>query len=79
MNVTLPPQLRKFVEREIKKGRFENASDAVADGVRLLEMRDQVAASPGVNWAVLGSMNGGDIEAMAFLVLMQAAKSAQRM
>jgi hypothetical protein len=29
------------------------------------------------NWAVLGSMNGADIEAMAFLVLMQAAKSAQ--
>lgn len=29
------------------------------------------------NWAVLGSMPAGDIEAMAFLVLMQAAKSAQ--
>jgi hypothetical protein len=30
-----------------------------------------------MNWAVLGSMNGGDIEALAFLVLMAAAKSAQ--
>ena len=29
------------------------------------------------NWAVLGSMNGADVEAIAFLVLMQAAKSAQ--
>jgi len=29
------------------------------------------------NWAVLGSMNGADIEAICFLVLMQAAKSAQ--
>src|SRR5687767_2076780 len=28
-------------------------------------------------WAVLGSMNGQDVEAMCFLVLMQAAKSAQ--
>ncbi len=28
-------------------------------------------------WSVLGSMNGQDIEAIAFLVLMQAAKSAQ--
>lgn len=29
------------------------------------------------NWAVLGNINSGDIEAMCFLVLMQAAKSAQ--
>ena len=28
-------------------------------------------------WAVLGNMNGQDIEALCFLVLMQAAKSAQ--
>ena len=28
-------------------------------------------------YAVLGAMNGADIEAIAFLVLMQAAKSAQ--
>jgi hypothetical protein len=28
-------------------------------------------------WAVLGSMNGQDIEALCFLVLMQAAKTAQ--
>ena len=77
MNVTLPAQLRQFVDREIKKGRFENASDAVADGLRLLEMRDQVAASPAMHWAILGSMGGGDIMAMAFLVMMEAAKSAR--
>jgi hypothetical protein len=29
------------------------------------------------NFAVLGSLNGADIEALAFLVLMAAAKSAQ--
>jgi hypothetical protein len=29
------------------------------------------------NWAVLGCLNGGDIEALAFLVLMEASKSAQ--
>ncbi|MBC7873133.1 MAG: hypothetical protein H7Y01_04000 [Ferruginibacter sp.] len=29
------------------------------------------------NWAILGSMPEGDIEALCFLVLMQAAKSAQ--
>ncbi|WP_199553601.1 hypothetical protein [Sandaracinobacteroides hominis] len=34
-------------------------------------------ARPGGSWAVLGSMPDGDIEALAFLVLMQASKSAQ--
>jgi hypothetical protein len=29
------------------------------------------------SYAILGSMNGQDIEAIAFLMLMQAAKSAQ--
>jgi uncharacterized protein YciI len=29
------------------------------------------------NWAVLGNMQGADIEALCFLVLMEAAKSAQ--
>lgn len=29
------------------------------------------------NWAVLGSLNNADIEALCFLVLMQASKSAQ--
>ena len=31
----------------------------------------------GVRWANLGAMNGPDIEAMCFLILMQAAKFAQ--
>jgi hypothetical protein len=30
------------------------------------------------SYALLGSMNGQDIEAIAFLMLMQAAKSAQK-
>ena len=77
MNVTLPPQLRQFVDREIKKGRFENASDAVADGLRLLQMRDHVAAGPAMNWALLGGMGDEDIMAMAFIVMMEAAKSAR--
>jgi hypothetical protein len=32
---------------------------------------------PSSSWAVLGAMNGQDIEAIAFLVVMQAAKAAQ--
>jgi len=36
-----------------------------------------VAKTQATQWAVLGGMNGADIEALAFLVLMQATKSAQ--
>lgn len=35
------------------------------------------SAQEDASWAILGSMNGQDIEALAFLVLMQAAKSAR--
>jgi putative addiction module CopG family antidote len=77
MNVALTPQLKQFIEREIKAGRFENASDAICDGLRLLEQRDAVAASLRPDFAVLGSMDGSDIMAMAFIVMMEAAKSAQ--
>ena len=30
-----------------------------------------------ISWAVLGNLNSGDIEALCFLVMMQASKSAQ--
>ncbi len=77
MNVTLTPQLKQFIERQIKAGRFENASDAICDGLRLLEQRDHVAASLSPDFAVLRSMDGSDIMTVAFIVMMEAAKSAR--
>lgn len=77
MNVTLTPQLKQFVERQIKAGRFENTSDAICDALRLLEQRDHVAASLTSNFAVLGAMGGDDIMAMVFIVMMEAVKSAR--
>ena len=47
----------------------------ICEGLRLLEVRDRDGAN--VDYSVLGSLGGEDIEAVAFLVLMQAAKSAQ--
>ena len=41
-----------------------------------LQARLEKPRKPG-GWAILGSMPEGDIQAMAFLVLMQASKSAQ--
>lgn len=48
----------------------------VRQAEQALQMRLDKARRPG-GWAVLGSMPDGGIEAMAFVVLMQASKSAQ--
>ncbi len=77
MQVKLPPQLKQFIQAEIKSGRFKNTNDAICDGLRLLAERDHLVAAATSGFAVLGAMNSQDIEALAFLVMMQAAKSAQ--
>jgi putative addiction module CopG family antidote len=77
MQVKLPSQLKQFIEREIKAGRFANTSDAICEGLRLLEQRDRVAASLRPGFAVLGAVGDPDIMALAFIVMMEAAKSAE--
>jgi putative addiction module CopG family antidote len=77
MNVTLTTQLQEFIKRQMKAGRFENASDAVCEALRLLEQRDRVAAGVRSHFSNLGSLGDSDIMALAFIVMMEAAKSAQ--
>ena len=78
MQVKLPPQLKQFIRTGIKSGRFKNTSDAICAALRLFEQRDRLVSAVASDSAVvLGALSGQDIEATAFLVLMQAAKSAQ--
>jgi len=67
MEVTLTAQLTKFVDQKVKDGRYENAGEVIREALRRFEARE----------AVPGSMSGEDVEALAFLTLMEAAKSAQ--
>lgn len=62
-----------------KRGSNGKAKAAWADVVRSEAQLEATlaAAKPGQSWSVLGSMEGADIEAMAFLVMMQASKSAR--
>jgi putative addiction module CopG family antidote len=84
MNVSLPPQLKRFVEKKVKDGVYPSESDVVCDALRGLKEKDpllrgnatgQVSASSSPYDRAISSMGvGGDIESMAFIVLMQATK-----
>ncbi len=44
MNVSLTPELEKLVNKKVKTGRYQTASEVVREALRALEERDQVAA-----------------------------------
>lgn len=37
MNVTLPPDMNEFVEKEVQDGGFESSSEVVREALRLLQ------------------------------------------
>jgi antitoxin ParD1/3/4 len=41
MNISLSPQLEKFVERKVKQGSYQTASEVVRAGLRLLAEHDE--------------------------------------
>jgi antitoxin ParD1/3/4 len=44
MNVSLTPELEKFVSAEVELGRYNSASEVVREALRLLEEHDQARA-----------------------------------
>ena len=41
MNVSLTPQLEQFVDRKVREGKYQTASEVIREGLRLLAERDQ--------------------------------------
>ena len=41
MNVSLTPELEKFVQEKVESGRYTSASEVVREALRLMEKRDQ--------------------------------------
>ncbi len=70
MNVSLTPELEHFVDRKVESGLYNNASEVVREGLRLLkehdEMRARVSASIERGWvqALAGDLHDGP-QAMA--------------
>jgi len=42
MNVSLTPELEKFVARKVESGLYNNASEVVREGLRLLKEHDDI-------------------------------------
>jgi antitoxin ParD1/3/4 len=45
MNVSLTPELEKFVSTKVESGRYNSASEVVREALRLLEEHDSVRAN----------------------------------
>lgn len=45
MNVSLTPELEKFVSAKVESGRYNSASEVVREALRLLEQHDQARAA----------------------------------
>ena len=41
LNVSLTPELEKFVQERVKSGRYQTASEVVREALRLLEAQEQ--------------------------------------
>ena len=42
MNISLTPELEKFVQDKVASGRYHSASEVIREGLRLLEREEQV-------------------------------------
>jgi antitoxin ParD1/3/4 len=45
MNISLTPELEKFVSNKVESGRYNSASEVVREALRLLEEHDHARAS----------------------------------
>ena len=45
MNVSLTPELEKFVSAKVQSGRYNSASEVVREALRLLEEHDEARAT----------------------------------
>ena len=42
MNVSLTPELERFVDAKVESGLYNNASEVVREGLRLLKEQDEI-------------------------------------
>jgi putative addiction module CopG family antidote len=75
MNISLTQAHQSFVDKQVESGRYLDASDVVRTALRRMEAQES-AATFQAEFQNL-SAGDGDIMALAFIVIMEAAKSAR--
>ncbi len=82
MNISLTPELGRFVDRRVKSGQYTSASEVVRESLRLLQHREATreqlrkALMKGLNQARRGRLHDGE-EVMA--ELQASLKSGRRL
>jgi len=77
-SVALGPHFEDFIQASILSGRYNNASEVVRSGLRLLEDQEQKIAA--LRSAIEEGMNSGiveDFDSQEFLQQMKARKAIQ--
>jgi putative addiction module CopG family antidote len=83
MNISLTPELRRFVEKKVSEGSFKNAGDVVRDALRSLMEIDRLRrltssglrpSAPSLPVLTGTGLAGGDIAAMCYIVLLEATQ-----
>jgi hypothetical protein len=89
LNISLPPQLKWFVEKKVKEGVYLSEGDVVCDALRGLRKRDHLlrpnatglfsSSSSPYDFAISNiGVDGSDIEAVAFIVLTQVTNDMDK-
>jgi Arc/MetJ-type ribon-helix-helix transcriptional regulator len=69
MEIAITPKQKRLIEQKIKKGDFKNTAEVIGAALNILDEKDRA-------FTELGSFENSDIEALMFIVMMEAAKSA---
>ena len=81
MEISLSTELNRFIQEQVEDGSYDSKSEVVRAALEWFRARQGLLAAAGGplgnNWAALGELSGGDIEALAFIVMMEATKSAE--
>jgi Arc/MetJ-type ribon-helix-helix transcriptional regulator len=79
MEIKLPERLNEFVQAKVKHGSYRDAADVVCQALRFWMASTATGANSPKrdSFAVFGT-GSEDIEAIAFIVLMEASASAQQ-
>ena len=69
MEIAITPKQKRLIDQKIKKGDYKNTAEVIGAALNLLDEKDRA-------FTELGSLANSDIEALVFIVMREAAKSA---